>query len=121
MFKGHCEHPRTRTDPSTIDTERLHQVFIDHRQKQGDMDMKELDLTVDAQRRLWQCYSLLLRLAEEAEQNTAADSELCERQESATATEANESTRHDNDTSKLEPGQTKSELTAQTVTVGQIG
>jgi len=64
------------------------------------MDMSEFNLSADARRRLWQCYSLLLELPEEAEQNTAADSELCERQESATATETNELTRLDNDTPK---------------------
>ena len=32
--------------------------------------MSELDLSPEARRRLWQCYSLLLRLAEEADEDT---------------------------------------------------
>ena len=59
--------------------------------------MSELNLSADARRRLWQCYALLLRLADEAEKNSAADSELWTGQEPAAATEANELTRLDYD------------------------
>ncbi len=52
--------------------------------------MNELNLSADAKRRLWQCYSLLLRLADKAEKNTPADPKLREGHESATTTEANE-------------------------------
>ena len=80
--------------------------------------MSEFNLSSDARRRLWQCYSLLLKLAEEDEKNAATDSELCERHESATATEANELTRLDNDTPKDGPGQTAVAVTTQPETVG---
>ena len=62
--------------------------------------MSELNLSADARRRLWKCYSLLLRLAEEAEKNAATDSELCEGHESAAAAETNDLIRLDNDTSR---------------------
>ena len=59
----------------------------------------------EARRCLWPCHSFLLRLAEEAERNTAADSEVYKGHESAAATEATELTRQDNDTPEAEPGQ----------------
>ena len=82
--------------------------------------MSELDLSSsEARRCLWQCYSVLLRLAEEDEKNTAADSEVCEGHESATATEASELTRQDNDTPETGRRQTEVEAVSQTETVGQ--
>jgi|GEM_PF-5460554 len=52
--------------------------------------MSELKLSSDARRRLLQCYALLLSLAEEAEENTHTDSELCKDQESAMETKTPE-------------------------------
>ena len=67
--------------------------------------MNEPNLSTEARRRLWQCYSLLLRLADKAEKNTAADSGLDKGHESAAATRANELTRLPNDTSQANFGQ----------------
>ena len=67
--------------------------------------MTEINLSSDARRRLWQCYALLLELADEAEQNTTAESELCEDLESATPTEPNELTQSENDTIERETEQ----------------
>jgi hypothetical protein len=78
--------------------------------EEGGIDMSELNLSADAQRRLLQWRSLLLSMAGEAEENAAADSVLCEGHESATATEANELTRLDNDTLEAGLGQMKSVL-----------
>jgi hypothetical protein len=75
--------------------------------------VSELNLSADAKHRLWRCYSLLLRLASEAEKNTATDSELCDGHESATVTEANELTRLDNDTPESELRQAGAEVGVQ--------
>ena len=75
--------------------------------------MSELNLSADARRRLWRCYSLLLRLADEAEKNSAADPELCTGHESAAATEANELTRLDHDNPEAGLRQVESEKQAQ--------
>jgi hypothetical protein len=72
--------------------------------------MSELNLSNDARRCLWRCYSLLLRLAEEAERDTAADPELVKGHESAAATEANELTRPDHDTPEAWSGQMEAEV-----------
>ena len=82
--------------------------------------MSELDLSSSEVRRcLWQCYSLLLRVEKEAKRITAADSEVCKGHESATATEAIELTRQDNDTPETGPEQTEVEVISQIETVGQ--
>jgi hypothetical protein len=52
--------------------------------------MNELNLSADAKRRLWQCYSLLLRLADEAKKNTPADPKLRKSRESTVTTKADE-------------------------------
>lgn len=71
--------------------------------------MNELNLSADARRRLWQCYSLLLRLADQVEKNTAADSPALQSTESAAATKANELTQPGNDTSEAGPRQMEAE------------
>jgi hypothetical protein len=55
--------------------------------------MSELELSTDARRCLWRCYSLLLKLAEEAEKKTGTDSNTCRDQESVEAKDAAELTR----------------------------
>jgi hypothetical protein len=60
-------------------------------------DMKKLNLSPEERRRLWQCYSLLLRLADEAEENNVTDSELCEGHELLAVIEVDEATRLDDD------------------------
>ena len=59
------------------------------------------NLSPDVRHRLWQCYSLLLSLAEEAEQNTG-NSELCEDQELAPGDKVNEMTQSMDDTPDTE-------------------
>ena len=75
--------------------------------------MSELNLSADARRRLWQCYSLLLRLADEAEKNSAADSELWTGHKSAAATGANKLARRDHDNPEAGLRQAESEEQAQ--------
>jgi hypothetical protein len=57
--------------------------------------MGELKLSPEARRRFWQCISLFLTLADEAEKNIAADTESDETSELATKAEQNKLTRTD--------------------------
>ena len=69
--------------------------------------MGELELSPEARRRLWQCYSLLLQLADEAEESITTDSELIEDNEPATETGVNELIQPDNDTAEIDLEQTE--------------
>ena len=59
------------------------------------------NLSPDVRHRLWQCYSLLLSLVEEAEQHTG-NSEFCEDQELAPGDNIDELTRPMNGTPETE-------------------
>jgi hypothetical protein len=50
--------------------------------------MNEFTLSPEGRRRLWQCYTLLFRLADAAEESNATDSELCEDQGSTAGSAA---------------------------------
>lgn len=64
--------------------------------------MSEHTLSPEAHRRLWQCYSLLLQLADEAEESITADTDLIEDNEPATETEVKELIQPDNDTAEID-------------------
>ena len=59
--------------------------------------MYEHDLTPEARGRLWQCYSMLLKLAEEADEDTSKKTEPGEVYESARTTNVNNLTQLKND------------------------
>jgi hypothetical protein len=60
--------------------------------------MDKIDLSPEVRRRLWRGYSIFLKLAEEPEEDTLKETELCETIKSTRTTEANELTRlNDND------------------------
>lgn len=69
--------------------------------------MSSFELSPDARQRLWRCYSLLLSLADEVEEDTDTDAELCIDQGVAMATEVEELTEQRSDISKVEQEQTE--------------
>ncbi len=66
--------------------------------------MNELNLSPDARHRLWQCYALLLRLADQAEKD-AIGSKIDEGQESAPPTVNALSRPLDDDSQEVDSGQ----------------
>ena len=61
--------------------------------------MSEFELSPEARRSLWQCYALLLALADEVEKETGSDDEL------SAVTKADEMSRPDDETSPPDPEQ----------------
>ena len=65
--------------------------------------MSETNLSTEARRSLWQCYSLLLRLADKAQRRTTADLGVPASHEPAGATETKASPRLSTDSPRAEP------------------
>lgn len=74
--------------------------------------MSELKLSPEARNRLWQCYALLLRLAEEAEKKSTGEGASKEDRRLAAATEATDSHRYPKEAVNRE---TEQEITEQVV------
>jgi phytoene/squalene synthetase len=65
--------------------------------------MDKLELSPEARRCLWRGYSLLLRLAEEADENTLEETELDEANETVRTMKACRLTQPNNDSSEAKP------------------
>ena len=65
--------------------------------------MNKRDLSPEARRCLCRCYSILLKLEEEGEEDTLKESELCEVYETARTKKTSKLTQLNNDSSKAEP------------------
>jgi len=67
--------------------------------------MNTNELSPEARRRLWQCYLLLLELADQAEEEAGLDPELDENQDLETISQTDELSQQSNKPSDVAPDQ----------------